>query len=305
MSHEKNDFWMRERECERSFVKGGPYFFITTENLDWMLYENDEEFIVGTNMVAISAAKSGLIILDDVQMNNHHHFMGSGAYEVACLFADELHLAERKFQRKVRNRSLKKWDIRIDPITDLKQFRSLIVYIDRNAYVARRDSMPTGYPWGSASMFFNQNLRFRNPGTRFCELGGREKRIICRSHQVDLPYHYRVLNGMILRDSFVNYKKTESLFNNANQYFSMLSKRGEADIEIAAMLGESIQIPHEEVFQIVSGWFPGYKIRELDKKTAYEAAKMMKYRLKSSNRQIVQILNLTTEEVNRMFPIPV
>lgn len=67
----KNEFWARENECDRQFAEGGPYFFITTEDLDWMLYETREEFIVGTNIVAISKAHSGFSIMDEVQMNNH------------------------------------------------------------------------------------------------------------------------------------------------------------------------------------------------------------------------------------------
>ena len=139
-------------------------------------------------------------------------------------------------------------------------------------------------------------------GIEYSSLGIRAKKAICHSHEVELPKGFRVLDGMLLRSSFVDYKKTECLFNSANQYFTMLTRRGEADIEIAAKLGENIQIPNEEVFQIVGGWFPGTKLRELGSITRMEAAKMMKQRLRSSNRQIIQILNLPPEEVARLFP---
>ena len=42
--HVRNDYWMRERECERIFAAGGPYYMITTEHLDWLLYKTREEF---------------------------------------------------------------------------------------------------------------------------------------------------------------------------------------------------------------------------------------------------------------------
>ena len=305
MSNERNVFWNRERECERAFKEKGPFFFITTENLDWVLYENKDEFIVGTNLLAIAAARSGFQIVDDVQMSNHHHVMGNGSFEKANEFANRLHSAERKFQTSLGRRSLKDWNIRIDPVKDLKQFRSQTVYTDRNAYVARRDSMPTGYEWGSANLFFNGNLWLMNEGIPFSKVGGREKRLLCRSHDVDLPTCYRVQNGMILRSSFVDYKTTESLFNSANQYFSMLSRRGEADIEMAGILGESIQIPHEEVFQIVASWCSGQKITELNQKDKLQLAIKMKKQLASSNRQITQILGLNPNDVDRMFPHPV
>ena len=302
MAYEKNDYWDRERECERLFAATRPFYFITTENLDWTMYETLEEFIMGTNLIAIASARSGFVILDDVQMNNHHHVMGKGTYDKACCFFEILHDGERYYQRSLGRPSLKKWDIRIDETADLKAFRSRVAYTDRNAYVARLDSMPTGYPWGSASLFFNGNLRLMNPGIPFEKVGGREKRIICRSHDTDLPSHYRVCDGMILRSSFVDYHATEDLFNSANQYFTLLTRRGEADVEIAAMLGEKIQLPTEEVFQIVSSWFQGQNIRTLEPEARLNAAKMMKQRLASSNRQITHVLRLPAADVERMFP---
>ena len=53
----RNDFWTRERECERLFEEGGPFFLVTTENLPWLLYTSDQEFKDGTNMVAVALAR--------------------------------------------------------------------------------------------------------------------------------------------------------------------------------------------------------------------------------------------------------
>ena len=245
----RNDYWDRERECERFFIERGPFYYISTENLDWMLYESKEEFVVGTNIVAVSSARSGFIVMDDTQMNNHHHIMGAGTLVQANVFVEILHNLERKYQKNMGKPSLKEWSIRIDPVQDIKDFRNKIAYTDRNAYVARLDSTPTGYPWGSAYLFFNGNLWQMKAGTPFREVGGREKRKICRSHEVDMPEHYKVCDGMILRSSFVDYHATEYLFNSANQYFTMLTRRGESDVEIAAILGEPFRFPTKKCFK--------------------------------------------------------
>ena len=305
MSYGRNDFWDRERECERSFAENGPIYFITTEDLDWMLYENTEQFIVGTNLISIASARSGFTLLDDIQMNNHHHVLGKGDYVTASNFVALLHASMRRYQASLGRPSLKEWDVQIKRTEDLKQFRNQVAYSDRNAYVARLDSIPTGYCWGSAQLFFNRNLWLRNEGTPYSQVGGREKRIICRSHDVDLPSHFRVYKGMILRSSFVDYHTTEKMFNSANQYFTMLTRRGEADIEMANLLGERIQLPHEEVYQIVSGWYPGQRLTKLDYDMKLKAAMQMKQKLRCSNRQIIQILNLPAADVDKMFPIPV
>ena len=275
---------------------------ITTEHLDWLLYKTREEFIVGTNIIAISAAESGLVILDDIQMNNHHHIMGEGSLSSVDAFTDCFRERMRRFQLSLGNKSLKDWKIRADETTGLGLFRKRIGYIDRNAYVARLDSTPTGYPWGSGNLLFNGNLWLMAEGEPWHSLSIEKRRKICRSHNVEMPRSIKVRDGMILRSSFVNYKRTESFFNSANQYFSMLSRQGESDIEIARILGESIQLPNEEVFKIVSSWYPDSGIREMSAEDRLKAAQMMKCKLDSSNKQISQVLNLRIDDVDRMFP---
>ena len=302
--HERSDFWMRERECERIFLTRGPYSMITTEHKDWLLYKSVEEFIVGTNLVAISAAASGLVILDDIQMNNHHHILGAGSRSSVYAFTEQFREKMRRYQVCLGNPSLKEWKIQIDEVNDLRQLRNYVGYIDRNAYVARLDSTPTGYPWGSGHLFFNGNLWMMSEGDAWNALSVEKRRKICRSHNVDMPESFRVKGGMILRSSFVDYHHTESLFNSANQYFSMLTRRGEADIEIARMIGEGIQLPNEEVFQVVGSWYPDSNLRNLDAPQRLEAAKSMKKRLNSSNKQISQVLRLSLSDVDRLFPKP-
>lgn len=300
----RNDFYEKELECERLFEAAGPFWFITTENLDWLLYKNREEFIAGTNILAVSAAESGLVVVGDVQMNNHHHVMGRGSLAQAGAFRELFREKSRRYQLSLGNRSLKDWNIRIDSTEDVKAFRNRIVYTDRNAYVARKDSTPTGYPWGSSHLMFNGTIWMMDKGVAWKELSIDRRRNICRSHSIGLPESYRVVDGMILRSSFVDYKLAESLFNSANQYFSLLSRHGEADVEIAQMLGEGIQLPNEEVFQIVASWNRGRPLRELSVAERVAAAKRMKLRLSASNKQIVQVLQLSPEEVERLFPRP-
>lgn len=299
-----NEFYEQELECERLFDAAGPFWFITTDSPDWLLYKSREEFIAGTNILAVSAAESGLTIVGDIQMNNHHHVMGRGTPSQAVAFRKIFREKIRRYQLSIGNKSLRDWNIRIDPTEDLKSFRNRIAYTDRNAYVVRRDSMPTGYPWGSSYLMFNGTLWMMDRGEAWASLSIDMKRRICRSHKICLPESYRVLDGMILRGSFVDYRLTEGLFNSANQYFSFLSRHGEADVEIAQMLGEGFQLPNEEVFQIVAGWFRGRSLKELSAVEKAIAAKKMKLRLSASNKQITQVLQLPPQDVERLFPVP-
>ena len=49
-------YWEKENECERRFLNGGPFFIVSTENLSWLLFTCDRDFMDGTNMVAVAFA---------------------------------------------------------------------------------------------------------------------------------------------------------------------------------------------------------------------------------------------------------
>ena len=44
MENNKYDYWTRERLCEEALLRGGPFFLVTSENLNWLLFESVEDF---------------------------------------------------------------------------------------------------------------------------------------------------------------------------------------------------------------------------------------------------------------------
>ena len=141
------------------------------------------------------------------------------------------------------------------------------------------------------------------PGISWKDLSIREKRSICRSHKTDMPAQYRVKDGLILRSSYVAYHRTESFFHSAHQYFAMLGRHGEADLEVARQIGELVLLPNEEVVKIIRSWYD-VPLRRLTQQQRLDAAKRMKYELSSNNKQIAQILSLPISFVNDMYPVP-
>lgn len=296
-----NDYWTLENDCKEKFQKGGPYYIITTENLPWLLFEDDEDFKEGTNIIAISMARCRIRLLADVQMNNHMHFLMEGPRQEVEAFAKRLRKKMLAFAGR-KNRTLGTWDIQIKEITELQYLRNAILYIARNPYVARRDATPLGYRWGSAKLMFNQNLVEMLPGIPFAELTQAEKRGICHSHDTDLPAEYRVHDGMILRQSYVDYERTQTFFISANQFFQWLSRRKESDVETARWLGESILLPNDDVFRIVSDWYNVKSLRSLPIETRLEAARRMKAELSSNNKQVAQVLQIPLAQIDNLFP---
>lgn len=296
-------YWEREEQCERIFREGGPFFIVTTENLPRLLFTNDREFMDGTNMEAAASAFLDLRMLNEVLMNNHMHFLLEGRREAVEVFTDRLRKMMSRYQIDKGNPSLAKWDIRIKPIMDLRNLRNAILYISRNPSVAGRNVTPVGYRWSSAQLMFNDNLVYYPAGTPFPALTYRERRRIARSRDGELPEYYRILDGMVLRQSFVDYKRAEAFFESAHRYFFLLARKVEADAETARWLGERILLPNEDVFRIVSDWFNVKSVSMLLPDQRLEAARRMKAELFSNNKQIAQILKLPMEQVDRFFPI--
>lgn len=296
-------YWEKEKECELRFLNGGPFFIVTTENLPWLLFTSDRDFMDGTNLVAVALAGLGIRLLNEVEMNNHLHFVMEGPEEKVILFANRLRRAMSRYQLAKGNPSLSKWDIQVKPILDLRNLRNAILYVSRNPSVAERNCTPFGYKWSGAQLMFNDNLVYYNAGVPFNNLTFREKRSITRQRDIVLPQEYRVADGMILRASFVDYKRAESFFESAHQYFHQLSRKIEADAETARWIGENILLPNEDVFRIVADWHKVQSVKLLTPDQRLAAARRMKAELMSNNKQIAQVLSLPLNQINLLFPV--
>lgn len=297
------NYWNREQECERLFLEGGPFYIVTTENLPWLLFACERDFMDGANMVAVSVHELALRLLADVEMNNHLHFVFEGAYEQVLVFVERFRKMMSRYQLAKGNPSLNRWDIQIKSIDNLKYLRNALLYVFRNPSVAMRNCTPLGYKWSSAQLMFNENLYRYSQGVPYNSLTYREKRLIAHSRELILPDSYRVLDGMILRECFVDYERAESFFESAYQFFYQLGRKVESDAETARWIGEKILLPNEDVFGIVSAWYNVQKTSLLNTSQRIEAARRMKAELMSNNKQIAQVLRIPIEQVDQFFPV--
>ena len=297
------NYWNREQDCERLFLEGGPFYIVTTENLPWLLFACERDFMDGANMIAVSVHELALRLLADVEMNNHLHFVFEGAYEQVLVFVERFRKMMSRYQLAKGNPSLNRWDIQIKSIDNLKYLRNALLYVFRNPSVAMRNCTPLGYKWSSAQLMFNENLYRYSQGVPYNSLTYREKRLIAHSRELILPDSYRVLDGMILRECFVDYKRAESFFESAHQFFYQLGRKVESDAETARWIGEKILLPNEDVFGIVSAWYNVQKTSLLSTNQRLEAARRMKAELMSNNKQIAQVLRIPIEQVDQFFPV--
>ena len=158
--HAGRNYGEREMLCELAFSSGGPYFQLCMDALPFDLFTCEEDFKAGMNMLAISVSGCRVVVYNEILMSNHGHLI-LGGEETECLVVfSEYKRRLRLFdiRRGYRGR-LEDWNASLWPIMTLRQMRNEIVYVSRNSYVAIKDVTPTGYPWGSGDLFFNENLR--------------------------------------------------------------------------------------------------------------------------------------------------
>ena len=98
-----------------------------------------------------------------------------------------------------------------------------------------------------------------------------------------------------------------SMFRDAHQYFSMVSKSVESYSELAVELDDSEFLTDTELFtQIVKSLKPVYGVnalQDLSRSQKLDLAKKLHYDFRSSNGQIRRVLGLTQYEIDSLFPL--
>lgn len=305
---------MTERQIERMqeqlFRDSGPFYHLSTKPLEnELIFRDDEERKVAMNLIAITARELRVDILAFALMNNHFHFIIKGELVDGVTFFRRLRKRlSNYFARHGRTGILDNVDVdpHTPPITSLTQFRNEIAYVIRNPYVVRLDVNPFSWPWCSGYLYFNpflSQLSSQSPD----ELSFKEKRAITRATDPVLDPSFRVRNGMIVPESFVNYRLVENLFPNARKFTWWVMKNIEAQIEVARRLDERPNLNDDELFktaQIISRTRFGFNsVKDLPLRQRKELGIILKNELCASNGQIARIAQLEQQIVDAMFPL--
>lgn len=298
--------WMQER----LFQESGPFYHLCTEPLeDGLIFENDEERKVAINLIATTAKEFHIGILAYALMSNHFHFIIQGELVDGLAFFNRLRKRLSNFLSR-RGRPGVLDLVEVDPETpaigSLTQLRNEIAYVIRNPYVVRVDVNPLAYPWCSGFLYFNPFLTDL-ASTKPEDLTYKEKREITRSPNPELDPSFRIRNGMIAPESFVNYRLVERLFPNARKFTWWVFKNVEAQCEVASRLGESPNLNDDELFltaqQISKSQFGYDSVKELPQQQRRELAIILKNKWGASNGQAARIAKLEQRIVDALFPM--
>ena len=295
-----------EAYCESRFLQDGPYWHIYTPGVETpVLFGVKEDYVFMMNLICQSAvATDGMEIIAFEVMSNHLHIVVSGEELFARRFFAFL---DKRLKRCAKSLTCKEipssFEARYKEIDSLQSLRNTIVYVNRNGFVTDRNYTPFTYPWGTGKYYFN-GAGFGGVNTN---LNVNEMRRMFRGRAAIFPDTYQVNDGYIIPSSYCNLELGMSLFRDAHHYFFMVSKTVEAYGELASELSDVEYLTDMELVsqmvKLLKGDYNVTSLRDLGKAQRYDLARQLRFKFRSSNEQIRRVLNLTSAEVNTIFPM--
>lgn len=282
------------------------YYHVCSKGLEKSLvFSCDEDFISGVNDIAICLLKFDVKIVCYCLMSNHFHFILYGEKQECCEFANEYkrRCGIRLRLLKMEVNALGNLQLSINEINDAEYLENAIAYVLRNPLAARVNIMPYHYMWSSAGIYFKGDSAME--GTPVNDLPERRRNRILKT-KLPLPDHYLVNDkGMILPESFVDPKLTESIFRHPSRLMFALARKVEPDVELKFGIAEQVSYTDAEmktlVNELISVEFGVYGMSSLTNQQKLRLCSMMRRNYNASVKQICRITRLDPEIVSKLL----
>lgn len=297
-----NTYYTNENRCEVAFRNCGPLWHLYTNGKDAaIIFASDDDFRFGINALCfVSIQFPDIRILAFELMNNHIHAVLAGELNRIEEFFNKYRI---KLLRGLPETTPSSFKMSLKPLTDLRAARNVIVYTERNGYVANSRYTPFTYPWGVARFYFNPLLK---PEDTLASWKVDARRRMFRGRNPELSDDTQMINGHVSPKSFCDIELGESLFRDAHHYFMTISKSVESYAEVAVGIGDDSFMTEEELYSAATRRcmeiYGASKISSLTKDRKITIARYLHYDLKAKNSQIRMILGLTQSEIDAIFP---
>ena len=296
-------FTEKERECNCTFMNGGPYWHLYTNGKETsLLFKENQDFTFGVNVLAQAVLKfQSVRVVSFTLMDNHIHILASGERENLAEFFT--------FFRKRIFRGLNLppsfgFTPQIKEVADLSSMRNHIVYIHRNGYVADKGHTPYSYPWGTGPYYFGSNLPILRT---YKDSTTVERREMFRGRIPDIPKDWKMAGGYIAPPSFCSIVFGMAMFRDAHHYYFFLNKNVEEYQSMAAELDDCEFLTDSEAYNgilaVLRTDYNGRAMKDLTKAQKFDLARKLRHDFRSSNGQIRRVLGLSQYEVDSLFPL--
>lgn len=300
-----NNFYNQENACTFKFKElGACYHLWTPENFE-IIFTSEAEFKQGMNIIGLCAALfPDIIFLTFELMSNHLHIVLSGNIDrIIQLFAFIKKYLSRHTRLEGKNIQWNDFHAKYRKIETLEDLRNVIIYTNRNGFVAHSGYTPYSYPWGANRYYFNDDAQ-KLASFESVKMSFKEKRQALNSHDADNIGNIKTFDGYVLPLDFCHIKDGEALFRNASHYFNKLSKSIECDKLIAKEIGESIFYSDDELYGVISKLckeqYNNLNPSSVKNEQKIALAKIMRFDYNASSKQIGRILKLSAETMESL-----
>ena len=281
------------------------YYFSTSRKLaNALLFQDDEDFSVAMNYIAVVADGSECSVLGFVLMSNHFHFVFAGEEEQVQLFlVDFKRIYSRHYQLKygpqhiLRHVSVLTKEV----FPEDEGLEKVLAYVLQNPVMGNISGDIYGYRWSSACCLFREEMP---PGIHSSTLSWREcsRKLRTRKHvQKDL-----IINeyGYVWPQCYVPVEFVNRLFRSPKRlnYFLAMSRKAKARAEVGntnrVMFNDSVVT--RALPDMLRTKFGKESLKELSHNEMVELAQELKYRFNASPKQIARIIGLSLEFAERI-----
>lgn len=285
----------------------GKYWLISTEHLSNRIWFQDEaDFVVGMNKVAVVAVQSPVKVLCFVLMSNHVHFIIESSRADAEDFISKFKCSyslyrSRKYGQKkmLRGNDADIRQVGIEP----ESLERAIAYVQMNPVAANICVFPYQYPWGCGSIFFNQRPYTDNT---VGSLSGRGERRMLHSKS-PLPSDYKITpEGFISPANYIPVKMVENIFQTPRRlnYFLTNSSKAKSRLENNPLPSFRDQTILAAIPDLCRSLFRKESFKHLSKEEFPEFFQQLRRRFSADVAQLARITGLEYSVVSRYLDAP-
>ncbi len=195
----------------------------------------EEDYVFQFNRIAICSLKSGAKVIVFSLEETHPHIIVYGA-KVRCVAFYKMYESATRHHISRTRGSLDNvvLDFSICEIKDADYLRVVACYVAVQSTKDGKPVMQYDYFWGTGSMYFRglRHVPIWRVGEdgeiltvrKFRDLTSAEKRTIC-PHDMTLPAEWKICQGLILPENYVDVKMFESIYKTHN-CFRVFSSAG-------------------------------------------------------------------------------
>lgn len=280
------------------------YYFISTDHLtDCLWFQDNADFKIGMNYVAILATSLNIQILSFILMSNHVHFVLAGSRPDVVRFITEFKRRYSSYYRHKYGKQefLRRNDVNIKEIfLEDEALERAIAYVQMNSVAANICAHASLYPWGTGSAFFNSNPRSGKTASGFS--GNALMRLFHSKESV--PGHFLILDsGYVDPMSYVPVRFVEQLFRTPTRMNYFLNNSSKARVRLEKIPTPSFRDQNilASIPDLSYSLFRAKDYHELQETQLSELVKQMRFRFSADIGQLARVLELSYEEVTRLL----